>query len=148
MRFTSLMSTTETLETVRRLIVDQHQVCIDAGMRLYLGAACDPDCEFQPSDYMLRLEELKMVGGARNDRVTNIVTYEHAPFTSALRLPPLAIPMPVTSLPRGMSTSIPRGMTTAAMLANGAARPDAVKGEGGDGDHDHDQGEGGDDADR
>lgn len=134
MRFTSLMRTTETLETVRRLIVDQHQVSLDAGMRMYLGAECDPDCEFQPSDFMLRLEELEMVGGSKNDRIRNIVTYEHAPFASALQLPPLAIPIPVASLPRGMSTNIPRGMVTAAMLVNGAARPDsAVKGEEGDG---------------
>ena len=143
MRFTSLMRTTETLETVRRLIIDQHQVSIDEGLRMYLGTECVPECEFQSSDFRLRLQELGMIGGSKNDKVVNVITYQYAPFESALRLPPLAIPTSVATLAKGMSTNIPRGVATAAMFVNG------VDGDGlGDGDDEYPgDGEGGDDDD-
>jgi len=133
MRSTTVMRTTETLETVRRLIVDQHKVPGGADLRLFLGVGTDPECEFEHADFGLRLEELKMTGGSLNDRVVAIVTYQHAPFDSALRLPPLAMAIPVAALPQGMSTHIPRGIVTAAMLAAGVERTGTVGTEGDEG---------------
>merc|ERR1712187_892683 len=77
MRFTQLLATSVPLEVVRQLIITQHNVVGNQGLRLFLGEAYTAENEFKPEDFTMKLEELKIAGGSKNDHVRQVVTYEH-----------------------------------------------------------------------
>mmetsp|Transcript_39454 Transcript_39454/g.65433 ORF Transcript_39454/g.65433 Transcript_39454/m.65433 type:complete len:180 (+) Transcript_39454:40-579(+) len=87
MRFTQLISTSQPMEAVRKLIIERHQVVASLGLRLFLGEECTSHNEFKPEDFGLPLEELGVHGGSQNDHVHRVITYEYTPFRSILNIP-------------------------------------------------------------
>ena len=80
MRFSQMISTSEPLDRVRQLIMDNHSVVSSQGLRLFLGTECADENLLKPDDYSLSLTDLSIAGGSPNDHVEQIITYEYAPF--------------------------------------------------------------------
>ena len=87
MRFTHCMPTSMPLDAVRSLIMEQHQVPSAPGLRLFLGEGTAEENLLKADDYSLSLEQLSINGGAKNDHVEQVITYEYTPFKSILNLP-------------------------------------------------------------
>ena len=124
MRFTQMLPTAAPLDDVRRLICERHQVVAALGLRLFLGRECAPQFEFKSEDYGATLEELKICGGSKNDMITQVapssmspqrsmslppivsprhhasqvITYEHAPFSKSIMNVPRGLPVPLTQI--------------------------------------------------
>ena len=104
MRFLELMSTKEPLEAVRAVIIAKHRLGGEAGLRLFRGDGVDEENLFKSSDYAMSLDDLKIVGGSKNDTMLRqVITYDYAPFQSILNLPreTYAPPVSGTAAPAG-----------------------------------------------
>ena len=90
MRFSQLLSTSEPLDRVRQLIMDNHSVVSSQGLKLFLGTECEDENLLRPEDYGLTLSDLSVAGGSPNDHVAQVITYQYAPYKgshSILNLP-------------------------------------------------------------
>ena len=81
-------------------LVSRSRICLSSspplpgqGLRLFLGEACADENLLKPDDYSLSLSDLTITGGAQNDHVEQVITYEYAPFKGTHS---------ILSLPRGM----------------------------------------------
>ena len=87
MRFTQLLPTSAPLELVRQLIIERHRVVAVEDLRLFLGEAAKAEAEFRQEEYMLKLSDLHVPGGSKNDHVKATITYDYPHFKSMLQLP-------------------------------------------------------------
>ena len=88
MRFTARVPTTTLVRSVVDMIVETHEVAAVEGLQLYLGDTLAEDAMLRlPDDILTPLHDLKVVGGAMNDHVKQVITYVHPPFKSILNLP-------------------------------------------------------------
>ncbi|KAL1530227.1 hypothetical protein AB1Y20_001142 [Prymnesium parvum] len=95
MRFMHLAATTMTLDSVRKLIMEEHSVPSAAGLRLFMGAGVSEESLLKPEDFNLSLDQLSITGGSKNDNILQVITYEYQPFKSILNVPRFARPTPL-----------------------------------------------------
>lgn len=95
MRFAQLVAVSRPLDSVRQMIMEEHQVPSAAGLRLFLGAETSEENLLKTEDYSLSLAELSINGGAKNDHVEQVITYDYGPFKSILNLPRGTRPAPL-----------------------------------------------------